>query len=85
MDTVAIDLYNPPCVGVCGRAVDTSNSRSGGPGFIKPRPSRCFLRQGPSLHFVSVFAPVYMGIGDILPSDGLACRPGRGRGGGGGG
>ena len=26
-----------------------------------------------------------MGIGDILPSDGLTCRPGRGEGGGGGG
>ena len=36
--------------GVCGRAVNTSNS---GRGF-KPRPSRCFLRQGSLLHFVSL-------------------------------
>ena len=39
--------------GVCGQAVNTSNSRSGGPGF-KPRPSHCFLRQGTLLHFVSL-------------------------------
>ena len=39
--------------GVCGRAVNTSNSGLGGPGF-KPRPSRCFLRQGTLLHFVSL-------------------------------
>ena len=36
--------------GVCGRAVNTSNS---GRGF-KPRPSPCFLRQGSLLHFVSL-------------------------------
>ena len=30
-----------------------SNSRSGGPG-CRPRPSRCFLRQGTLLHFVSL-------------------------------
>ena len=36
-----------------GRAVDTSNSGSGGPGF-KPSPSRCFHRQGTLLHFVSL-------------------------------
>ena len=41
------------CGGVCGRVVDTSNSGSGGPGF-KPRPPRCFLRQGTLLHFVSL-------------------------------
>ena len=35
--------------GVCGRTVNTSNSRSGGPGF-EPRPLRCFL--GTLLHFV---------------------------------
>ena len=29
--------------GVCGRAVNTSNSKSGVPG-LTPRPSRCFLR-----------------------------------------
>ena len=39
--------------GVCGLAVNTSNSGSGGPGF-KPRPSRCFLRQETLLHFVSL-------------------------------
>ena len=30
---------------VCSQVVNTSNSGSGGSGF-KPRPSRCFLRQG---------------------------------------
>ena len=43
--------------GVCGRVVNTSNSRSGGPGF-KPRPSRCFLRQG-TLLTLSLFIQVY--------------------------
>ena len=33
------------CGGLSGRAVNTLNSGSGGPGN-KPRPSRCFLRQG---------------------------------------
>ena len=43
------------CGGMCGRrAVNTSNSRgSGGLGF-KPRLSRCFLRQGTLLNFVSL-------------------------------
>ena len=41
------------CGGMCAQAVNTSNSGSGGPGF-KPRPSRCFLRQGTLLHFVSL-------------------------------
>ena len=41
---------------MCGRAVNTSNSRSGGPG-CRPRPSRCFLRQGTLLHFVSQSSP----------------------------
>ena len=41
------------CGGVCGRAVNTSNFRSGGLGF-KPRPSRCFLRQGTLPHFASL-------------------------------
>ena len=36
--------------GVCGRAVNTSNSGSGGLGF-RPRPSRCFPRQETLLHF----------------------------------
>ena len=36
--------------GVCGQAVNTLNSGSGGPGF-KPRPLRCFLRQETLLHF----------------------------------
>ena len=31
----------------------TESSGSGGPG-LKPRPSRCFLRQGTLLHFVSL-------------------------------
>ena len=48
-----------------GRAVDTSNSGSGGPGF-KPSPSRCFHRQGTLLHFVSLHPGVEMGTGDIL-------------------
>ena len=45
----------PFCGGVCGRrAVNTSNSSgSGGLGF-KPRLSRCFLRQGTLLNFVSL-------------------------------
>ena len=38
---------------VCNRAVNISNSGSGGPGF-KPRPPRCFLRQGNLLQFVSL-------------------------------
>ena len=42
------------CGGVCGRAVNTSNSgESGRPGF-KPRRSRCFLRQETLLRFVSL-------------------------------
>ena len=39
--------------GMCGRAVNTSNSRSRGSGF-KPRPSGCFLTQRTLLHFVSL-------------------------------
>ena len=35
------------------------------PGF-KPRPSRCFLRQGTLLHFVSLQPGVQMGTSDIL-------------------
>ena len=50
---------------MCSRAVKTSNSRSGGPGF-KPRPSRCFLRQGTLLHFVSLHLGVQVGTGDTL-------------------
>jgi len=42
--------------GVYERAVNNSTSGSGGPGF-KPRPSRCFLRQGTYLNFV--FTQVY--------------------------
>ena len=41
------------CGGVCSRAVNTSNFGSGGPEF-KLRLSRCFLRQGIFLHFVSL-------------------------------
>ena len=53
------------CGGGCGRAVNTSTSGSGGPGF-KPRPSRCFLRQGTLLQFFSLHPGVLMGTGDIL-------------------
>ena len=45
------------CGGVCGRAVNTLNSESGGPGF-KPRTSRSFLRQGNLHHFVSLYPGV---------------------------
>ena len=38
---------------VYNRAVNTSDFRSGSPGF-KPHPSGCFLRQGTLLHFVSL-------------------------------
>ena len=41
------------CGGMCAQAINTSNSGSGGPGF-KPRPSRCFPRQGTLLYFVSL-------------------------------
>ena len=47
--------------------VNTSNSEPGGPGF-KTRPSRCFLRQGTLLSFVSLHLGVQMG-------NGLASRP----------
>ena len=46
-----------PCRGVCHRAVNTSNSGSGGPGF-KPHPSCCFLTQETLLHFVSLYPGV---------------------------
>ena len=39
--------------GMSGRVVNTSNSGSEDLGF-KPRPSRCFLRQGTLLPFVSL-------------------------------
>ena len=51
--------------GMCNQVVNTSNSRSGGPGF-KPRPLHCFLRQGTSVHFVSLHPGVSMGTSDIL-------------------
>ena len=49
------DMFPYCCGGVCGRVVNTSwsDSGSGGPEF-KPRPSRCFLGQGTSLHFASL-------------------------------
>ena len=63
MDVNTLELYVPARKlsgivstypgGVCGRAVNTSNSGSGSPGF-KPRPSHCFLRQESLLHFVSL-------------------------------
>ena len=43
--------------GMTGRVVNTSNSRSGDLGF-KRRPSRCFLRQGTLLPFVSLHTGV---------------------------
>ena len=43
---------------------NTSNCGSGGPRF-KPHPSRCFLRQGTLLNFVS-FHPGVMGPRDLL-------------------
>ena len=43
--------------GVCGRVVNTLNSRSGGPGF-KPCPLRFSLRQRTLLHFVSLLPGV---------------------------
>ena len=51
--------------GICGRVVNTSNSRSGGLGF-KPRPLHCILRQGTLLHFVSLHPGVSMGTSDIV-------------------
>ena len=51
--------------GICGRVVNTSNSRSGGLGF-KPCPFHCILRQGTLLHFVSLHPGVSMGTSDIL-------------------
>ena len=44
------------CGVVCGQAVNTSNSRSGGPGF-KPRPSRCLDKELYST--LSLFTQVY--------------------------
>ena len=43
---------------MCGRVINTSNSASGGLGF-KPCRLRCFFRQGPLLHFVSL----HLGVG----------------------
>ena len=40
---------------MCGRAVNTSNSKSTSPGY-KPRPSCFLLRQGTLLYFVSDFS-----------------------------
>ena len=45
-------------VEACGRLVNTSNCGSGGPGF-KTHPSRCFLRHGTLLHFVSLHPGVF--------------------------
>ena len=43
--------------GMCGGAVKTLNSGSGGPGF-KPCPSHCLVRQGTLLDFVSLHPDV---------------------------
>ena len=64
------------CGGMCGGAVKTSNSGSGGPGF-KPRPSLCLLRQGTLLDFVSLHPGVKMGTSDILVGGGGAGNPAR--------
>ena len=47
--------YQYPCPTLFKEAcvAETSNSGSEGPG-LKPRPSRCFLRQGTLLHFASL-------------------------------
>ena len=58
-------MYMKNCGRECGRSVNTSNLRSRGPGF-KSRPSRCFLRRGTLLHFVSLYPGVQMGTDDIL-------------------
>ena len=62
MTTNVLSIYGG---GVCGRVVNTSNSRSGGPGF-KPRSLHCILRQGTLLHFVSLHPGVSMGTSDKL-------------------
>ena len=51
-------LHRNECGGVCGQVVNTSNSGSGGSGY-KPPPSRCSLRRGTFLHFVSLHPGVY--------------------------
>ena len=56
---------------MCGLAVNTSNSGSGGPGF-KLGPLCCFLRQG-TLLVVFPHLGVKMGTSDILPRGG--CNP----------
>ena len=48
---------------MCSQVINTSNSASGGLGF-KPCRLRCFFRQGPLLHFVSLHLGV--GTSDIL-------------------
>ena len=50
--TIINNFLNKFSRGMSGRVVITSNSGSGDLGF-KPRPSRCFLRQGTLLPFVS--------------------------------
>ena len=85
MDTTAINPYSPPCVGICGRAVDASNFGSGGPGY-EPRPSSCFLRQGTLLYFVSLFPQVCKWVPKTysLRWTSMPSWPSRRRGGGGG-
>ena len=52
--------------GLYGRAVNTSDAGSEGPGF-KRLQSRCFLRLGTLLHFAAFHPGVKnMGTGDIL-------------------
>ena len=59
---------------MCGLAVNTSNSGSGGPGF-KLGPLCCFLRQGTLLLVVFPHPGVKMGTSDILPRGGGGCNP----------
>ena len=60
-----IEKFAGKCCGeVWGQAVNTSNFGSKGPEF-KPRPSRCFLRQGtllPFFHFKTTFDNKWMEI-----------------------
>ena len=57
--------YLLPCGGVCNRAVNTSNSGSGGPGGSSLE-RRVVLRQEIILHSVSLHPGVLRGTGDDL-------------------
>ena len=55
------------CGGMCGKAVNTSTSESGCPGF-KPCPSHCFFIDKELYSTLSLFTEVYklMGTGDVV-------------------